>query len=97
MVYGGEEIEDTHPLICHLCEVHELDPYGRDSTLCPHCGHFGGVFLESLRQVSALPGAIGAHACECGHPEMRRLPDGVFHCPASGSEILPSAFGMVGD
>ena len=35
---GGEEIEDTHPLICPLCEVHELDPYGRDSTLCPHCG-----------------------------------------------------------
>jgi hypothetical protein len=38
-----------------LCEVHELDPYGRDSILCPHRGHFGGVFLESLRQVSALP------------------------------------------
>jgi hypothetical protein len=55
MDYGGEEIEDTHPLICPLCEVHELDPCGRDSTLCPHCGLFGGVFLESLRQVSALP------------------------------------------
>lgn len=25
----------------------------------------------------------------CGHPEMRRLPDGVFHCPACGSEVLP--------
>ena len=23
--------------------------------------------------------------CEYGHPEMRRLPDGVFHCPACGS------------
>jgi hypothetical protein len=58
-----------------LCEVHELDPYGRDSILCPHRGHFGGVFLESLRQGSALPDAIGAHACECGHPEeIRRLP-----------------------
>jgi hypothetical protein len=90
---GGEEIEYTHPLICPLCEVHELDPYGRDSTLCPHCALFGGVFLESLRQVSALPDAIGAHASECGHPEMRRLPDGVFHCPACGSEILPSAYG----
>jgi hypothetical protein len=32
MDYGGEEIEDTHPLICHLCEVHMLDPYGRDSS-----------------------------------------------------------------
>ena len=71
MDYGVEEIEDIHPLICPLCEVHELDPCGRDSTLCPH---FGGVFLESLHQVSALPAAIGAHACECGHPEIRRLP-----------------------
>jgi hypothetical protein len=97
MVLGGEEIEDTHPLICPLCEVHELDPYGRDSTLCPHRGLFGGVFLESLRQVSALPEAIGAHACECGHPEMRCLPDGVSHCPACGLEILPSACGMVGN
>jgi len=35
MDYGGEEVEDTHPLICPLCEVYELDPYGRDSTLCP--------------------------------------------------------------
>ena len=52
MDLGGEEIEDTHPLICPLCEVHELDPCGRDSTLCPHCGLFGGVFLESLRQVT---------------------------------------------
>ena len=95
MDYGGEEIEDTHPPICHLCEVHELDPYGRDSTLFPHCDLFGGVFLKSFRQVSALPDAIGAHACECGHLEMRRLPDGVFHCPACGSEIQPSAFGMV--
>jgi hypothetical protein len=35
MDYGGEEIEDTHPPIYPLCEVHELDPYGRDSTLSP--------------------------------------------------------------
>ena len=27
---------------------------------------------------------------ECGHPEMCRLPDGVFHCPACGSEVLPA-------
>jgi hypothetical protein len=33
MDYGGEEIEVTHPLTCHLCEVHKLDPYGRDSIL----------------------------------------------------------------
>src|SRR3712207_7132400 len=33
--------------------------------------------------------AVGAHACECGHPEMRCLPDGVYHCPSCGSEVLP--------
>jgi ribosomal protein L37AE/L43A len=42
--------------------------------------------------MATLPVSLGAHACECGHPEMRRLPDGVFHCPACGSEILPSAY-----
>ena len=79
----------TPPLICPLCEVHELDPYGRNSTRCPHCGLFGGVFLETLRQIRALPDATGEHACECGHPEMRHLPHGVYWCPACGSEVLP--------
>jgi hypothetical protein len=47
--------------------------------------------LGTLRGISTLPDALGKHACEeCGHPEMRRLPDGVFHCPACRSEVLPS-------
>lgn len=86
---GGDGMKDTSRLICPLCEVHQLQPYGRDSTLCPHCGRFSGVFLRTLREISALPDAIGAHACECGHPEMRRLPDGVYRCPACGLEVLP--------
>jgi len=45
--------------------------------------------LEALRNICALPDALGKHACECGHPEMRRLPDGTYHCPACGSEVLP--------
>jgi uncharacterized Zn finger protein (UPF0148 family) len=46
--------------------------------------------LEILRGISALPDALGVHACEeCGHPEMLRLPDGTFHCPACRSEVLP--------
>ena len=45
--------------------------------------------LETLRRITDLPEALGSHACECGHPEMRRLPDGTFHCPACGSEVLP--------
>jgi hypothetical protein len=57
---------------------------------CEPCGgRLSGPILEELRRISALPDALGSHACECGHPEMRRLPDGVFHCPACGSEVLP--------
>jgi hypothetical protein len=43
----------------------------------------------TLEEIVSLPDALGGHACECGHPEMRRLPDGVFHCPACGSEVIP--------
>jgi ribosomal protein L37AE/L43A len=46
--------------------------------------------LEALRQIIALPDALGNHACECGHPEMRRLSDGVSHCPGCGFEVLPT-------
>jgi hypothetical protein len=45
--------------------------------------------VEALRQITDLPDALGAHACECDHPEMRHLPDGTFHCPSCGSEVLP--------
>jgi hypothetical protein len=47
--------------------------------------------LETLEQITALPDALGSHACEeCAYPEMRLLPDGVFHCPACRSEVLPA-------
>lgn len=45
--------------------------------------------LLTLEQIVALPDALGKHACECNHPEMRRLPDGVYRCPSCGSEVLP--------
>jgi hypothetical protein len=45
--------------------------------------------LLTMEQIIALPDALGKHTCECGHPEMRRLPDGTFHCPSCGSEVLP--------
>jgi hypothetical protein len=46
--------------------------------------------LEALNQITVLPDALGRHACEeCGHPEMRLLPDGTHHCPACGSEVVP--------
>jgi hypothetical protein len=57
---------------------------------CDSCGlSVEGALFRTLEQIATLPDAVGAHACECGHPEMRRLPDGVFHCPACGSEVLP--------
>jgi ribosomal protein L37AE/L43A len=56
---------------------------------CDSCGRVvDGAVLRTLEQIVALPNALGRHACECGHPEMRRLPEGVFHCPSCGSEIL---------
>jgi ribosomal protein L37AE/L43A len=51
--------------------------------------------LLTLEQIINLPDALGKHPCECSHPEMSRLPDGVFHCPSCGSEVLP--FGTIYD
>jgi ribosomal protein L37AE/L43A len=77
-------------LVCPLCEASKLHPSDRDSMRCESCGgRLSGAMLKTLWRISALPDVLGRHTCECGHPEMRRLPDGVFHCPACGSEVLP--------
>ena len=77
-------------LRCPFCEVYELEPSGHDSAYCPSCGaSLSGALLETLRQITELPLVIGRHACECGHPEMRLLPDGVYWCPSCGSEVTP--------
>jgi ribosomal protein L37AE/L43A len=77
-------------LVCPLCEVDQLRPSGNDSAQCASCaGLVSGAMLVTLRRISALPDALGSHACEeCGHPEMQRLPDGTYHCPSCGSEVL---------
>ena len=49
----------------------------------------GDCTLETLREIIGLPDALGSRPCEYAHPEMRVLPDGVFHCPAGGTEVLP--------
>jgi hypothetical protein len=77
-------------LVCPLCGVHELDARDQSSAHCDSCGGFvSGTMLEALRQITDLPDAMGSHACECDHPEMRLLPDGTRHCPSCGSEVVP--------
>jgi hypothetical protein len=77
-------------MICPFCESGELVSLGDDFARCGSCGlPLLGSTLETLRDITGLPDALGAHPCECGHPEMRALPDEVFHCPACRSEVLP--------
>ena len=87
---SSRRISTTHSIVCPMCEVGELSPDGRHLAQCGTCGAvIGGGALLILRQIIALPESLGEHACECGHPEMRRLPDGVYRCPACGLEVLP--------
>jgi ribosomal protein L37AE/L43A len=79
------------PLICPACEVYPMQAAGPTRARCPGCGFtLSGGMLETLVEVHSLPEALGRHACEeCGHPEMRLLPGGIFHCPACHAEVLP--------
>jgi DNA-binding CsgD family transcriptional regulator len=71
-------------IICPFCEGGEL--IGDCPTIPARCTTCGDTvdwsLLEGLRQIIALPDALGGHVCDCGHPEMRRLPDEGFRCPA---------------
>lgn len=79
-------------IVCPGCGRGELGARRPDPAGCDSCGHaVDETMLETLLQIVSLPDALGAHACEeCGHPEMRRLPGGVFHCPACRSEVVPA-------
>lgn len=82
-------------LICPFCTVAKLRSFGHSSARCEDCGGvLGGDLLGTLHQIAGLPAAAGGHACECGHPEMRLLPDGVYRCPACGSEVTPVSTGV---
>lgn len=77
-------------IFCPFCESGELASLGPGFARCDACAMPPlGSALKTLREIVGLPDALGAHPRECGHPEMRRLPDGVFHCPACGVEVLP--------
>ena len=83
-------ITEGKSLRCPFCEANGLEPTGHNSARCPSCrAVLSGPVLGTLIWISQLPDAIGRHACECGHPEMRRLPDGVYRCPACASEVTP--------
>jgi ribosomal protein L37AE/L43A len=83
---------EGHPLQCPFCEVSELEPTGQNAARCPTCrAVLSGPVLGTLIWINQLPDAIGRHACECGHPEMRCLPDGVYRCPACASEVTPAS------
>ena len=85
------ELSKAHHIICPFCESGRLLPLGPGFARCDTCAlPLLGSALETLRDIVGLPDALGVHPCECGHPEMRRLPDGVFHCPACRSEVLPA-------
>jgi ribosomal protein L37AE/L43A len=79
-------------IICPACGAGELWPRGPELASCDFCGlSVKGAIFRTLEEIATLPDVLGRHACEeCGHPEMRCLPDGVFHCPACGSEVLPA-------
>lgn len=77
-------------IVCPRCEIGKLEqrePGLAGCTVCRRTVHID--VLTALRRIVGLPDARGGHACECGHPQMRRLPDDVFWCPACGSEVLP--------
>lgn len=76
---------------CPLCEAGELVKGATMSLVrCTVCElNLPAVVVGIIQGIRSLPDAAGRHACECGHPEMRRLPDDVYHCPACASEVLP--------
>jgi ribosomal protein L37AE/L43A len=87
---GSSLASRSDSLVCPLCEASMLYPSSQGSMSCWSCGTpLEGSMLGTLRSISTLPDALGSHACECGHPEMRLLPDGTYHCPACGSEVMP--------
>jgi hypothetical protein len=77
-------------LVCPMCGSGKLGLAGLPPLAsCDSCGcAFDHVVLRTLEQMVILPDVLGKHACECGHPEMGRLPDGTFHCPACRSEVV---------
>lgn len=92
-VGSATTVSRTDYLVCPVCGCGQLQPprgFLPRLIKCDFCECvLDNAIVETLKQIVALPGAPGKHSCECGHPEMRRLPDGVYHCPACRAEVLP--------
>jgi hypothetical protein len=87
---SSRRVSRAHAIVCPRCEIGEIRTNGLVEASCDFCGRVvSGAVLKALRQIASLPEAVGSHGCECGHPEMRQLPNQVFWCPACGSEVLP--------
>jgi hypothetical protein len=90
---SAQSVSRPDHLVCPACGYGALRPRGplsRSAECESCCCVFGGGSVVMLKQIVALPDAMGKHACEYGHPEMRSLPDGTFHCPACRSEVVPT-------
>ena len=89
-------VSRPHRLICPACgygALHPRGPLSRSAYYCESCWcSFGGAIVGTLKQIAALPDAVGKHACEeCApYPEMRSLADGTYYCPACRSEVVPT-------
>jgi hypothetical protein len=47
---------------CLFCEVYELERFGDGSARCAYCkGALGAVLIATIRQIQALPHAVGSH------------------------------------
>ena len=81
-------------MVCPMCGYGGLRKRGFNSRWaeCESCCcALDRITVGRIEQIVALPDALDEHAFEeCGHPEMRSLPDGTFHCPACESEVVPA-------
>jgi ribosomal protein L37AE/L43A len=88
---------NTNSIICPFCGISELERSADGVVGCNRCDRpISEQVLKTLEQIASLPDAIGSHACECGHPEMRHLADGVMWCPGCGSEVVPLSASPMG-
>ena len=81
----------AHRLTCPLCEWGLLYLLGTGFARCGYCGMpLIGSALETLREVVALPDALGSHPCECGHPRCAICPMGCSTARRATQRSRPS-------